>query len=88
MHLEGPALSAYVSFVRKNYWSSLLYSFGTYDMSTMRNPGFGFAGAGFQTGPAVGEVLAELVHAGASSTLIDAFSISRFSRVPPPATST
>ena len=50
--------------------------------------GFGFAGAGFQTGPAAGEVLAELVHAGASSTLIDAFSISRFSRVPPPATST
>jgi sarcosine oxidase, subunit beta len=50
--------------------------------------GFGFAGAGFQTGPAVGEVLAELVRDGASSTPIAEFLISRFSRVPPPATST
>lgn len=50
--------------------------------------GFGFAGAGFQTGPAVGEVLAELVRSGASSTPISDFSISRFSRVPPLATST
>jgi sarcosine oxidase subunit beta len=40
--------------------------------------GFGFAGAGFQIGPAVGEVLAELVRDGASSTPIAAFSISRF----------
>jgi sarcosine oxidase subunit beta len=50
--------------------------------------GFGFAGAGFQLGPAVGEVLAELVQGGASSTPIAAFSISRFSHVPAPATST
>ena len=50
--------------------------------------GFGFAGAGFQLGPAVGEVLAELVQGGASSTPIAAFSISRFSPVPAPATST
>lgn len=40
---------------------------------------FGFAGAGFQTGPAVGEVLAELVCYGSSSTPIEAFSIARFS---------
>ena len=39
---------------------------------------FGFAGAGFQIGPAVGEVLAELVRDGATSTPIDAFSIARF----------
>jgi sarcosine oxidase subunit beta len=50
--------------------------------------GFGFAGAGFQLGPAVGEVLAELVQCGASSTPIAAFSISRFSPVPASATST
>jgi sarcosine oxidase subunit beta len=50
--------------------------------------GFGFAGAGFQLGPAVGEVLAELVRDGVSSTPIADFSISRFSRVPSPATST
>lgn len=40
--------------------------------------GFGFAGAGFQIGPAAGEVLAELVRDGHSSTPIDAFSIDRF----------
>lgn len=40
--------------------------------------GFGFAGAGFQIGPAVGAVLAELVQDGASSTPISAFSISRY----------
>lgn len=39
---------------------------------------FGFSGAGFQIGPAVGEVLAELVRDGRSATPIDAFSISRF----------
>lgn len=44
--------------------------------------GFGFAGAGFQIGPAVGEVLAELVSDGRSSTPIDAFRIDRFSAVP------
>jgi outer membrane autotransporter protein len=42
LHLEGPALSAYVSFARKNYWSSLLYSFGSYQLDSTRNPGFGF----------------------------------------------
>lgn len=44
--------------------------------------GFGFAGAGFQIGPAVGEVLAELVSDGRSTTPIDAFAIGRFSAVP------
>ncbi len=44
--------------------------------------GFGFAGAGFQIGPAVGEVLAELARDGRSSTPIDAFSIQRFSSAP------
>ena len=45
LHLEGPALSAYLSFVRKNFWSSLLYSFGSYELDSRRNPGFGFANA-------------------------------------------
>lgn len=42
--------------------------------------GFGFAGAGFQTGPAVGEVLAELVRNGKSTTPIEAFAIERFTQ--------
>ena len=49
--------------------------------------GFGFAGAGFQIGPAVGEVLAELARDGRSSTPIDAFAIDRFeSFIPAPTT--
>ena len=40
--------------------------------------GFGFAGAGFQIGPAAGEVLAELARDGRSATPIDAFAITRF----------
>ena len=40
--------------------------------------GFGFAGAGFQIGPAAGEVLAELACQGHSPTPIDAFDIARF----------
>ena len=40
--------------------------------------GFGFSGAGFQIGPAAGEVLAEFVRDGRSSTPIEAFSIERF----------
>lgn len=40
--------------------------------------GFGFSGAGFQIGPAAGEVLAELVRDGRSATPIDAFAITRF----------
>jgi sarcosine oxidase subunit beta len=38
---------------------------------------FGFAGGGFQVGPAVGAVLAELVRDGVSTTPIDAFSVTR-----------
>ena len=40
--------------------------------------GFGFAGAGFQIGPAAGEVLAELARDGRSVTPIEAFAIQRF----------
>lgn len=43
--------------------------------------GFGFAGAGFQIGPAVGAVLADLVRDGTTATPIAAFSISRFPSV-------
>jgi sarcosine oxidase subunit beta len=39
---------------------------------------FGFAGGGFQLGPAVGAVLADLVRGGTTATPTDAFSISRF----------
>lgn len=39
---------------------------------------FGFSGHGFQLGPAVGEVLAELVIDGRTPTPIDAFAIDRF----------
>lgn len=39
---------------------------------------FGFSGTGFQLAPAVGEVLAELVVQGESSTPIAAFSVQRF----------
>lgn len=39
---------------------------------------FGFCGAGFQLGPAVGEVMADLVHAGRARVPIDRFSIQRF----------
>ncbi len=39
---------------------------------------FGFAGGGFQLGPGVGDVMAELIAEGRSSTPIDAFRIDRF----------
>lgn len=39
---------------------------------------FGFAGGGFQLGPAVGAVLADLVRDGKTITPITAFSVSRF----------
>jgi len=44
--------------------------------------GFGFAGAGFQIGPAAGEVLAELARDGRTDTPIDAFAIERFDEQP------
>ncbi|MND36524.1 4-methylaminobutanoate oxidase (formaldehyde-forming) [compost metagenome] len=40
--------------------------------------GFGFNGAGFQTGPAVGAVLCDLAVKGETVTPIEAFSINRF----------
>lgn len=39
---------------------------------------FGLSGAGFQIGPAVGEVLSELVVSGKSRIPIDAFRIERY----------
>ena len=39
---------------------------------------FGFSGAGFQTGPAVGDVMAELIDTGATTTPLDYCSIGRF----------
>jgi sarcosine oxidase subunit beta len=39
---------------------------------------FGFCGAGFQIGPAVGEALAEIVHHGRAGVPLDAFAITRF----------
>ena len=39
---------------------------------------FGFSGHGFQLGPAVGEVLAELVVDGETPTDIKAFALARF----------
>lgn len=41
---------------------------------------FGFTGAGFQIAPGVGEVLAELVRDGRTTTPIEAFSIGRFAK--------
>jgi sarcosine oxidase subunit beta len=40
--------------------------------------GFGFSGAGFQIGPAAGEVLAELARDGRSRTPLNAFAVDRF----------
>lgn len=39
---------------------------------------FGFSGSGFQIGPGVGDVMAELIDTGATSTPIDSYRISRF----------
>lgn len=39
---------------------------------------FGFSGAGFQLGPGVGDVMAELIHTGATSTPINQYHIGRF----------
>jgi len=44
---------------------------------------FGFAGGGFQLGPAVGAVLADLVGDGETATPIDAFSVQRFAASSP-----
>jgi len=42
---------------------------------------FGLCGHGFQLGPAIGEILCELIRDGRSQTPIDAFCISRFDAV-------
>jgi sarcosine oxidase subunit beta len=39
---------------------------------------FGFSGHGFQLGPGVGDVMAELISSGSTSTVIDPFHIRRF----------
>jgi sarcosine oxidase, subunit beta len=44
---------------------------------------FGFCGHGFQLGPGVGDVMAELIATGASSTPIEPFHIKRFAGVQP-----
>jgi sarcosine oxidase subunit beta len=41
---------------------------------------FGFCGAGFQVGPGVGDVMAELIDSGRTTTPIAAFDIARFAR--------
>jgi sarcosine oxidase subunit beta len=47
--------------------------------------GFGFCGQGFQTGPAVGEVVAELIADGRTSSSIGLYAIERFARAAPAA---
>jgi sarcosine oxidase subunit beta len=42
---------------------------------------FGFSGEGFQLGPGVGEVMAELIHTGATSTPIEQYHIGRFTKL-------
>ncbi|MGO4002905.1 MULTISPECIES: FAD-binding oxidoreductase [Pseudomonas] len=42
---------------------------------------FGFCGHGFQLGPGVGDVMAELISTGSTSTLIEPFSIRRFAHL-------
>jgi sarcosine oxidase subunit beta len=39
---------------------------------------YGFSGSGFQLGPGVGEVMAELIDTGATSTPLDGLEMSRF----------
>jgi sarcosine oxidase, subunit beta len=43
---------------------------------------FGFCGHGFQLGPGVGDVMGELIDTGRTTTPIDPFLISRFSKGP------
>jgi sarcosine oxidase, subunit beta len=40
---------------------------------------FGFSGEGFQLGPGVGDVMAELIHTGSTTTPIEQYHIGRFS---------
>jgi sarcosine oxidase subunit beta len=43
---------------------------------------FGFSGHGFQVGPGVGDVMAELIATGSTSTPIEPFAIQRFAMAP------
>jgi glycine/D-amino acid oxidase-like deaminating enzyme len=45
---------------------------------------FGFSGSGFQIGPGVGDVMAELIATGATATPIDAYGIGRFAEAAEP----
>ncbi|WP_395742052.1 autotransporter outer membrane beta-barrel domain-containing protein [Prosthecobacter sp.] len=38
LSMQGVALSAYGSYVRRSFWTDLLYSWGTFDLDTKRNP--------------------------------------------------
>jgi sarcosine oxidase subunit beta len=42
---------------------------------------FGFCGEGFQLGPGVGDVMAELIHTGATTTPIEHYHIGRFTKL-------
>lgn len=42
LDIEGVALSTYASYVRRAFWTDLLYSFGRFDLTSDRNPGFAF----------------------------------------------
>lgn len=42
---------------------------------------FGFCGEGFQLGPGVGDVMAELIHTGATTTPIERYHIGRFAKL-------
>jgi sarcosine oxidase subunit beta len=44
---------------------------------------FGFSGHGFQLGPAMGEIVAELVADGRTPSPVEPFSIGRFASAPP-----
>jgi len=44
---------------------------------------FGFSGHGFQLGPVVGEIIAELVTQGRSVSPLEPFSIDRFANAAP-----
>lgn len=48
---------------------------------------FGFSGSGFQIGPGVGDVMAELIATGATTTPIGAYSIRRFAKAAGPGAS-
>jgi sarcosine oxidase, subunit beta len=46
---------------------------------------FGFCGQGFQTGPAIGEIVAELIAEGATASPIALYAVERFARAAPAA---